>query len=327
MNLSDPIARILAEYPAVVLDGAMATELERRGYNLNDTLWSAKLLQEDPQAIYDVHYDYFKAGADCAITCSYQASVEGFSAKGIDAKTAKALIQLSVQLALEARVDFWRELQLDTNHVHINANHLKRPMPFVAASVGPYGAFLADGSEYKGCYGVSNARLREFHAQRIEWLLEAGADLLAFETMSSMPEVHVLAQLLQTHPNAYAWFSFSTKDGTHLCDGTPLEDAVHLLNDLPQVSAVGVNCTATENVLPAIATLKAATDKPILVYPNSGETYDAATKTWHSPACGALDFAELARQWYEAGARLIGGCCRTKPSDIAQVARVLRAGS
>lgn len=318
MQAKNPIECILSKYPAVILDGAMATELEQRGYDLNDALWSAKLLMENPQAIYDVHYDYFKAGADCALTCSYQASVQGFATKGLDETAAKALIQQSVHLAQKARDDFWKAAQQENTS---NA----RPMPFIAASVGPYGAVLADGSEYRGNYGVSDDCLRKFHAQRLQWLCEAGADLLAFETIPSMPELQVLAQLLQTLPQTYAWFSFSIKDAKHLCDGMPLRDVARFLNDFSQVAAIGVNCTSTEHVMPAIAEIKAATNKPILVYPNSGETYDATTKTWHSPRCDTLDFADLAKQWYDAGARLIGGCCRTTPRDIAQIAKTLRS--
>lgn len=309
----DPIAHILARYPAMVIDGAMATELEARGHNLNDALWSAKLLLENPQVIYDVHHAYFKAGADCATTCSYQASVAGFAQKGISREKAKSLIQKSVSLAQKARDNFWKE-----------ANPKNRPFPVIAGSIGSYGAFLADGSEYRGDYQVGHEVLTEFHRPRMEWLLEAGVDLLAIETLPSFAELRVLLDLLAQYPKAVTWFSFSIRDAQHLCDGTPLSRCVELLNNSTQVAAIGVNCTALENVIPVIAHIKTFTQKPIIVYPNSGETYDAQSKTWHGHACGHADFGTLARQWLNAGAKLIGGCCRTTPEDIRQIAKALR---
>ena len=167
------IASILDHQPALIIDGALATELERRGYDLKDELWSAKILIEQPQAIKQLHYDYFKAGADCVITASYQATVEGFMKKGLNEEQAIDLIKKAVRLAIEARDEFWSD----------QANRRGRLKPFVAASVGPYGAFLADGSEYRGNYGLTEKELMDFHRPRMKALIEAGADMLACETI------------------------------------------------------------------------------------------------------------------------------------------------
>lgn len=305
----NPLASLLARYPVLVLDGALATELERRGCDLRDPLWSAKVLIEAPELIRQVHWDYFAAGADCAITASYQASVEGFMRRGSSYAEALELIRRSVHLALEVRDAFWRE----------PANRIGRPRPLVAASVGPYGAFLADGSEYRGDYGLSEVELMDFHRPRMAALLEAGADLLACETIPSFSEARALARLLAEFPNASAWFSFSARDEAHLWHGEPLAECVAWLDSQPQVVAVGVNCTAPRYLLTLIEAARAATGKPIVVYPNSGEAYDPERRIW----CGVSDaaaFASEARRWHASGARLIGGCCRTTPDYIRSIA-------
>jgi len=312
----DPIAAILAEHPVLVLDGAMATELEQHGCDLDDPLWSARVLLEQPEKIRRVHEDYFRAGADCAITASYQATVEGFAAKGIKEEQALELIRSTVKLALEARDTVWAEVQ-----------HQSRPKPIVAGSVGPYGAYLADGSEYVGHYGVDDRRLTEFHRLRIQALIEAGADILAFETIPSLQEALVLAELLKNEfPDAYAWMSFSLQDGGRISEGTSLEECARALEGYEAIAAIGVNCAPASFATEAIKHLAAYTHKPLLIYPNSGETYDASTKTWHageSNGCGS--FADSALAWHEAGARLIGGCCRTTPEQIVQVSSLWRS--
>lgn len=313
MNL---LTSLLDHYALLVLDGALATELERRGCDLRDPLWSAKVLLEAPEQIRQVHWDYFTAGADCAITASYQASVDGFMNRGLSRPEALALIQRSVQLALEAREAFWEE----------PANRLGRPRPLVAASVGPYGAVLADGSEFRGDYGLSEEELMDFHRERLAALLEAGADLLACETIPCFVEARALARLLTEFPAARAWISFSARDEARLWQGERLADCAAWLDDQPQVVAVGVNCTAPRYLPGLIAAIRTVTRKPIVVYPNSGETYDPEQRGW----CGIPDveaFASDARRWYAGGARLIGGCCRTTPEHIrtlAAWARTLR---
>jgi homocysteine S-methyltransferase len=305
----NPIATILETDPLVVLDGALATELERRGADLRDPLWSAKILLEAPELIRAVHLDYFQAGADCAITASYQASVPGLARRGLSEAAALDLIASSVRLAGEARDVFWAN----------TAQPSGRPRPFVAASVGPYGAFLADGSEYRGDYGLSEQALIDFHRPRMAALVAAGADLLACETIPCLVEARALAGLLAEFPGISAWFSFSARDGEHICHGERLADCAALLDAHPQVAAIGVNCTAPQHITGLIQAARRATHKPIVVYPNSGEVYHAADNTWHGEtSCTA--FGDQSQGWCAAGARIIGGCCRTTPEHIRSIA-------
>src|SRR5215207_1965371 len=309
----NPITTILQTHSMVILDGALATELERRGADLRDALWSAKILLEAPELIRAVHLDYFLAGADCAITASYQATVAGFAQRGLSEAEALTLIQRSVQLAVEARDAFWAD----------NAHQVGRPRPFVAASIGPYGAFLADGSEYRGDYGLSEAELIDFHRPRMAALVAAGADMLACETIPCLIEARALVRLLAEFPGVSAWVSFSARDEAHICHGERLADCAAFLDNEPQVTAIGVNCTAPTFIPALIRAARGATSQPILAYPNSGEIYDAATYSWHGEtSCDA--FGEQSRQWYAAGARVIGGCCRTTPAHIRALADWVR---
>ncbi len=294
----------------------MASELERRGCNLNDALWSARVLIEQPQLIRDVHYDYFMAGADVATTASYQASFPGFAKRGLSEEESARLMRLSIELAQAARDAFWADEQ----------HRVGRIKPLVAASVGPYGAMLADGSEYRGNYGLSEQQLMDFHRPRIAALLVAGPDLLACETIPCQVEAVAIARLLQQEfPHAAAWISFSCRDDANLSEGTPLAEAIAALEPFQQVVAVGVNCTAPRHIAPLLQAAAKASGKRLLTYPNSGEAYDPVTKTWH----GSSDpqaFAEAARQWRAAGASCIGGCCRTTPEDIRALSAWLRRG-
>ncbi|MEJ5223952.1 MAG: homocysteine S-methyltransferase [Anaerolineales bacterium] len=308
----NPIASLLQKQPLIVLDGALATELERRGADLNDPLWSAKVLLETPDLIRQVHLDYFRAGADVAITASYQASVEGFMRRGLGREQALDLMRLSVKLAQEARELFWRE---NTDPA--------RAYPLVAGSVGPYGAYLADGSEYRGDYGLSEEELIDFHRPRMAALVEAGADLLACETIPCLSEARALARLLKEFPSASAWVSFSARDSAHTCHGEPVAECAAFLDGIPQVAAVGINCSAPQHIPGLIRAMAGGTRKPIVVYPNSGEVYDPATNTWHGETfCDA--YGHQSREWYAAGARLIGGCCRTTPEHIRAIVSELR---
>ncbi|MFU0873713.1 homocysteine S-methyltransferase [Kluyvera sichuanensis] len=304
MPQNNPLTSILTDHPFVLLDGAMATELEARGCDLADSLWSAKVLMENPQLIYDVHLDYFRAGAQVAITASYQATPDGFAARGLNEAQARSLIAKSVELAKQARDSYRAE------------NPAAKGL-LIAGSVGPYGAYLADGSEYRGDYQRSAQVFQDFHRPRVEALLEAGVDLLACETLPSFDEIRALAQLLEAYPVAQAWFSFTLRDAQHLSDGAPLRDVLALLADYPQILAVGINCIALENTVEALEYLHSLTPLPLVVYPNSGEHYDAVSKTWHhhGEACATLE--GYLPQWLAAGAKLIGGCCRTTPKDIA----------
>lgn len=312
--MSNPIATILAQQPLIVLDGALATELERCGCDLRDPLWSARVLIDAPDLIHHVHTAYFAAGADCAITASYQATLAGFERRGLSAAAARDLMARSVTLALNARDQFWSQPQ----------QRIGRQRPFVAASIGPYGAFLADGSEYRGDYGLSTAELIAFHRPRMELLIAAGAEVLACETIPCYAEAEALAELLSEFAPISAWISFSARDHAHTCHGEPIAECAALLDQHPQIAAIGINCTAPTYITGLIANIRRATSKPIVVYPNSGEQYDASLNTWHGTTeCTA--FGAHAQQWYAAGAQLIGGCCRTTPEHILAIRELLRS--
>ena len=298
-----------AAFPGpIVIDGGLATELERRGADLRDDLWSARVLLDDPGAIVDVHRAYVDAGADVLIGASYQASFEGFAARGLDRAAAAALMTKSVDLAREA------------------AFEADRPV-LVAASVGPYGAVLADGSEYTGAYGLGDRSaavipLREFHRPRAEVLAAAEPDLLAIETIPSIAELEALADIVPTL-DVPVWISFSCRDGEHLNDGTPFADAVDVAASIPGVTALGVNCTPPAH-LPSLLRIAATrTILPLLAYPNRGATWDATSRSWTGDAVPD-GFEALALGLRDAGARLVGGCCGTGPADIRDVATAIR---
>lgn len=304
MSQHHPLTALLASQPFVLLDGAMATELEAHGCNLADPLWSAKVLLEAPAVIRQVHLDYFRAGAQVATTASYQATPASFAARDLSEAQATYLMAESVQLARQARGVYQQE--------NPRAGEL-----LVAGSVGPYGAYLADGSEYRGDYVCSDEAFQAFHYKRIETLLSTGVDLLACETFPSFPEICSLVALLRSWPEARAWFSFSVRDSEHLSDGTPLREVMAVVSASSQVMAVGVNCLAPARVTAVLRHLHSLTSLPLLVYPNSGEHYDPVLKTWHRHGGICPTLVDYLPEWLEAGACLIGGCCRTTPEDIA----------
>ncbi|MGW1893693.1 homocysteine S-methyltransferase [Streptomyces sp. NPDC002004] len=288
----------------VVLDGGMSNQLEAAGYALGDELWSARLLADRPVAVKDVHLAYYEAGADVAITASYQATFEGFARRGIGADRTGRLMRSSVELAREAA----HQARVD------------RPL-WVAASVGPYGAMLADGSEYRGRYGLSVAELERFHRPRLEVLADAAPDALALETVPDTDEARALLRAVRGL-GVPAWLSYSIA-GDRTRAGQPLAEAFALAADADEVFAVGVNCCDPADAGAAVALAARITGKPVVVYPNSGERWDDGTRSWVGPSRFA---ATRVAEWRAAGARLIGGCCRVGPGVIASVAARLRAG-
>jgi homocysteine S-methyltransferase len=304
---NNPIANHLTQESFVVIDGGLATELERYGCDINDTLWSAKVLLETPHIIRQVHLDYLNNGADCVTTASYQATIPGFVKRGLSVEKATELLWLSACLALEAREQFLAG-QLS----------LGRLRPFIAASIGPYGAFKHDGSEYSGDYDLSEDELYDFHFQRIATMVDSGVDMLAFETMPCLLEAKVLLRILQQFPDMSAWFSFTAQDGTYNSHHERMVDCVKLLHSHPQVAAIGVNCVSPLIVPDLIANLHPISYKPIIVYPNSGECYQVDDNTW-SGNSHCAEFGSQAALWYEAGAQILGGCCRTTPAHIQNI--------
>jgi homocysteine S-methyltransferase len=314
MSKQSPIEGFIENKDLLLLDGGLATELEVRGHDLNTHLWSAKLLKTDPEAIRDVHYSYLEAGADCITSASYQASIEGFLSVGLSEQEAKSLLIKSIDLANEAREMYLMEF---------SEAKIDKLQPLIAASIGPYGAFLADGAEYRGNYGVPNDILRAFHETRWQILADAQVDLFACETIPSFQEAEVLLDLLQATPEIFAWVSFSCKDGEHISDGSPIKDCASLFNDCSQVVAIGINCTAPKHISSLIDHIRAgAPNKRVAVYPNSGEIYDGATKSWLGTS-DPLNCGTAAAEWYARGARLIGGCCRMGPAHIKAMSKIL----
>ncbi len=293
----------------VVVDGGLATELEAQGFDLSDRLWSARLLVTEPAAIEAAHLAYYRAGAQVATTASYQASIEGFAAAGIERAAALRLVALSVELASRARARYREEIGDGRTLL-------------VAGSVGPYGAMLADGSEYRGDYDPGTVALTDFHRPRIEALVEAGADLLAFETIPTIREAEVLVGLLDDVATP-AWLSYSCRDGRSTSAGEPIEAAV-AVGAHPRIVAVGINCTAPRHLPDLLAAARTATDLPLIAYPNGGERWDAASRRWLADDGGGYDPAEVA-SWAELGATWLGGCCGTGPADIAALAARVRA--
>ena len=291
----------------MVLDGGLATELEARGHDLSDALWSARLLRDDPAAVEAVHAAYLEAGAEVLVTASYQASAEGFARLGIGEEEAARLLARSVELARRAR-----ERAGDGG-----------PAALVAASLGPYGAMLAGGEEYTGRYGeVGEDDLARFHARRLRALLRAGPDCVACETIPRADEAAVLARLLDELDGPDAWMSFSCRDGRSTSHGEPIEEAVAAAATSPRVVAVGINCTAPEHVEGLLHRARAVTDLPLVAYPNNGRTWDAAARCWTDAGTAALPEGAV-HAWVAAGARLVGGCCGLGPDAVAGVARSL----
>jgi homocysteine S-methyltransferase len=298
------------KYP-LLLDGGLSNALESQGCNLNHSLWSARLLEINPDAIIMAHLSYLQSGAQCIITSSYQATVPGFTAMGYKREKAEALILRSVQLAEEAIKRF-------------QSSATKKIQPLIAASIGPYGAYLADGSEYHGNYGISEEALHDFHWPRIQILDSSNADFFACETIPSFQEVKVLSQIL-TKTKKPAWITFSCKDENYLNDGTPIRECVAFLERHENVFAVGVNCTAPKYISGLIRNIKSETStKKIVVYPNSGEAYNVESKTWLGTAEPA-SFSAMAKEWMELGAGIIGGCCRIGPEHIKVMSTLVKS--
>ncbi|KAL6614412.1 hypothetical protein ACP70R_036682 [Stipagrostis hirtigluma subsp. patula] len=328
-----------------VLDGGLATELEAHGADLQDALWSAKCLHAAPHLIRKVHLDYLQAGANIITSASYQATIEGFQSRGFSREEGEALLRRSVHVAQEARAAFAEQQEggvssgtrgdpsscatpTAENGHDSSASSREHPRVLVAASIGSYGAYLADGSEYSGDYGdsVTKEVLKDFHRKRLQALAGAGPDLIAFETIPNKLEAQAYAELLEENDiRIPAWFSFTSKDGINAASGDPIMECAAVADSCDKVAAVGVNCTAPRLIHGLIVSIKKVTSKPVVVYPNSGETYIAETKEWvASSGASETDFVSYVGEWRRAGAELIGGCCRTSPATVRAIARALR---
>ncbi|OSS46325.1 hypothetical protein B5807_08676 [Epicoccum nigrum] len=312
----------------VILDGALATYLETLGADISGALWSADILLQNPSLIKQTHLDYYRAGAQVAITASYQASLAGLSKHlHLSEEQGKDVVRKSVQLAQEAR-DEW----VEENTAGLNEAETAqvRGGLFVAGSVGPYGAFLSDGSEYRGDYHLSKEDMKAFHRGRVQALVDAGVDVLACETIPSFTEAQALLELLCEEFGAVeAWFTFTLRDAEHIADGTPLAQIAALFDNASNVVALGFNCTPDDVGLAALQKLRPLQEGrgwKMIVYPNSGEQWNAAAREWEGQRTEGGQLAAKTRQWADAGAVLVGGCCRTTPEDIGVMRDVLQGG-
>ena len=291
-----------------VLDGGMATELEARGCDLAGPLWSAHVLESSPEIIAAVHRAYIEAGADCLLTAGYQISVEGYRELGRGPGDAADALRSAVAIADSVRRDYLQST---------------RRKIWIAASLGPYGAALHNGAEYHGNYVCGFDDLVRFHARRLSVLADTSADFLAFETIPSLEEARAIVEALHQYPTLPASLSFTCRDASHVAHGERLSDCARLLEREGQIVALGVNCSRPDFILGLIGELTRSTAKPIMVYPNSGEHWDAERRLWVGPG-EARNFGQLASLWRRAGADWIGGCCRTGPEHIRAIANALR---
>ena len=310
----------------VILDGALATYLEILGADISGALWSADVLLQNPSLIKQTHLDYYRSGAQVAITASYQASLAGLSKHlNLSDEQGKNVVRKSVKLAQEAR-DEWVGEQ--AKGMSESEESRIRDRLFVAGSVGPYGAFLADGSEYRGDYHLPKEDMKTFHRGRIQALVDAGVDVLACETIPSLSETEALIELLKEEfRDTEAWFTFTLHDAEHISDGTPLSQIAALFDVTPQVIAVGFNCIPDDIALAALKALKPLQEGrtwKMVVYPNSGEQWNAAAREWEGQRTEGGLLAAKTQQWADAGAILVGGCCRTTPEDIGIIRNVLQ---
>ena len=302
----------------LILHGALGTEMEALGYDISGKLWSAKYLLEKPEVIQKIHETYVATGADLITTSSYQATLPGLMEAGLTEKEAEQIIVLTVQLAKNARDKVWTALD--------ETEKAKRPYPLISGDVGPYAAYLANGSEYSGDYGqITIKELKDFHRPRIQILLDQGVDLLALETIPNRLETQALIELLaEEFPEAEAYMSFTVQIPDAISDGTSLAEMAKLVSQSNQILAVGINCSSPLLYNQALVFLKNA-GKALITYPNSGEVYDGDSQIWKPKDKDALTLVEHSKYWHaHFGVKILGGCCRTRPNDIKSLYQEFR---
>ena len=310
---------LLEKQDVLILHGALGTELEALGYDISGKLWSAKYLLEEPSIIQEIHETYIAAGADLVTTSSYQATLPGLQEAGLSEAEARAVIAQTVDLAKAARDRVWQSLS--------EAEKSKRPYPLISGDVGPYAAYLANGSEYTGDYGkISKEELKDFHRPRIAILIDQGVDLLALETIPNALEAAALVELLaEEFPQVEAYISFTIQESSSISDGTSLEAMVELVDTSKQILALGINCSSPLLFDAALEKLASLTNKYLVTYPNSGEVYDGQTQTWKPKDVTAKNLREHSQAWHEQfQVKILGGCCRTRPNDIKALYQTFR---
>lgn len=316
------IDTLLQIFPFLIKDGGLATEIEKQGTRLGGKLWSAKILADDPRIIRTVHRDYLKAGADIILTASYQASMPGFKEEGYSVREAERLIKLSVTLAREAREELLSEEKSGVffdaaetkSRLHERDTNSSRPLPLIAGSCGCYGAYLANASEYTGAYNLTEKQYIDFHRPRVELLMEAGCDFIAFETFPRADEAGAVAMMLEDYPGVKAWITFTVKNDSEISSGEPVSAAAKAVAG-KNILGAGINCSDPQHFSALIQNIHEFTDKYIVVYPNSGEIFNAGCSCWKGDSIKSI-FANACVEWYGLGAKIIGGCCRIGPDEI-----------
>lgn len=287
----------------VILDGGLSTALDELNIDISGPLWTARAVVENPDGLAAAHRRFAEAGADYVTTASYQCGVEHFRTLGLSASRARAALLSTTSIARIGVADTPTR---------------------VAASIGPFGASLADGSEYHGRYRASFADIAAYHRNKLDVLNETDPDVFAVETQLLADEVRVIVDHLVSLGSPRAWFSFGFRDEETTHGGDTLQQVVDAVTDYPNLVAVGVNCTAPHLVTPILRRL--ATLVPgvaLIAYPNHGGEWRAVDRTWLRPGVSVFDSVRV-EEWYRAGARYIGGCCGTGPTDIARLAELVR---
>jgi len=308
---------LLEKQDYLILHGALGTELECQGYDVSGKLWSAEYLIRQPDIIEKIHESYILSGSDIVTTSAYQATIPGLMDYGLSKSDAENIIRSTVRIAKSARDKAWAKI--DANEKS------KRPYPLISGDIGPYAAYLANGSEYTGKYNIDKEAIRSFHKPRIALLLEEGVDLLAVETIPNFIEAQVIAEILsEKYPKVEAYFSFTSQDGKSISDGTPIEEVATYCDKIPQILSMGLNCSLPKIYESGLKLFNKVTKKPLVTYPQSGEIFDKKTKTWFPPTEKLPTLLENTKYWHTLGAKIVGGCCRTHPCDIKILSQGLR---
>ncbi|OUM62712.1 hypothetical protein PIROE2DRAFT_69463 [Piromyces sp. E2] len=308
---------LLEKQDYLILHGALGTELESQGYDVSGKLWSANYLISQPEVIEKIHESYILSGSDIVTTSTYQATIPGLIENGLSQSEAENIIRLTVKLAKTARDNAWTKLS--------NDERSNRLYPLISGDVGPYAAYLANGSEYTGKYNINKEALKAFHRPRIALLLDEGVDLLAVETIPNFEEAQAIAEILmEEYPQVESYFSFTSQNGLTISDGTPIKEVAAYCDKVKQILAMGLNCclpTIYENGLNEFIKI---TKKPLVTYPQSGEIFDKETKTWHVSSDKSPSLVDNIKHWLDLGAKIVGGCCRIRPHDIKILRKELK---
>lgn len=321
----------------LVLDGALGTQLESIIPNdseiqpKNDPLWSTKVLMTQPKLIERIHYQYLQSGSDIIMTSTYQASCAG-------------LIKYANSYTDEVAHVWERSVDMANNAIRRhklenNTKPIRNRDPIICGSVGPYGAFLANGAEYTGEYGmISNEELEKHHFKLLQFLiLHPDVKLIAIETIPNFREfkvlVNLLTKLLSLHgPNQKFYLSINVRNESEMCDGTPVEKVMNYLNFKMKtmgilqrnIFAIGYNCVDYHLVTSLIDNLTMFNEFhiPMIVYPNLGYVYS----TKHEEYIAYQDTNELELMildWLKRGVKIIGGCCGSGPQEIEKISEVV----